>query len=470
MKERKIWWRPLIVLAVLAVSLTLLYDLDNKYQTSPPYGKSGIIALHEKDLERDHPIFLIDGWLLSDGRVSDKPTYIGEFSSLQRGELSISPHGKARYQLTLRYDGGAKTVSLDFPQLSSQYAISLDGNEIARGMGNGRITFLMTSGDHVLVVETSSKAGYYSGMYFPPALGADDTIRRVENIQSFAYALAVLLPLSLAAFTLLLWRTGGSLSRWFGLMCCCYALYMFRYFVFLFSMPVAQYWFLAQNLALYCMCFCVVKLAVLASDAWSRWRGVRAVLVVVPMVLLLLSILIPVFPWAVFIHDRLTDTYYIFTFGAAAFFALQGIAVKSWESRYILTGCLVFGMGMFANLFFSNRFEPIRFFWQFEWCGLWLVLLFAAMMVSRNRRILQENDVLTNHLEEQVRERTGEVRQLLEERKAFFSDMAHDLKAPVFATQSFIQAIRKSGVGVDIELQGYLDMAEAKQREMARRL
>ena len=48
--------------------------------------------------------------------------------------------------------------------------------------------------------------------------------------------------------------------------------------------------------------------------------------------------------------------------------------------------------------------------------------------------------------------------------------MAHDLKAPVFATQSFIEAIRRSGVGVDLELQGYLDQAEAKQREMAKRL
>ena len=99
-----------------------------------------------------------------------------------------------------------------------------------------------------------------------------------------------------------------------------------------------------------------------------------------------------------------------------------------------------------------------------------LVLLFGAMMGSRNRRILQENNALTNHLEEQVQKRTEEVNHLLEERKAFFSDMAHDLKAPVFATQSFIHAIRRSGVGVDTELQGYLDQAEAKQQEMARRL
>lgn len=48
--------------------------------------------------------------------------------------------------------------------------------------------------------------------------------------------------------------------------------------------------------------------------------------------------------------------------------------------------------------------------------------------------------------------------------------MAHDLKAPVFATQSFIEAIRRSGIGIDTELQGYLEQAQAKQWEVARRL
>ncbi|MDE7063473.1 MAG: HAMP domain-containing histidine kinase [Lachnospiraceae bacterium] len=470
--KRQGLWQPPVILVLLAVFFTILFYADNKYQTPPPYGKSGVITLSEGDLERDTPIFLIDGWLLTDEHVTDKPTYIGEFSNLQRGAVSISPHGWARYQLTLRYEGAPGIVSVDFPQLSMQYVIALDGTRLTEGEGNGRITFLLTPGDHVLVVETSSKLGYYSGMYFPPALGTVGTLSRVSSLQSFAYALAFLLPLVLAAFTLFLWRTGGSLSRWFAVLCGCYALYMVRYFVFLFAMPMLPYWFFVQSLALYCLCFCVVKLTALASGkgSSSAWRLMSGILLAFSAVLLVLALLTSILPWAVVVHGRLTDIYYVLTFGGAALFTVRGLRARSWESGYTMAGCAVFGVGLLVNLLFSNRFEPIRFFWQFEWCGLFLVLLFGVMMVSRNRRVLRENEALTNHLEEQVKKRTEEVTQLLNERKAFFSDMAHDLKAPVFATQSFIEAIRRSSVGVDTELRGYLDQAEAKQREMARRL
>lgn len=471
-REKILWWQSLIVMIVLAVFFTFLFYADNKYQTPPPYGKSGVIVLNEQDLKRNNPVFLIDGWLLTDAFVTDKPTYIGEFSNLQRGDLSASPHGSACYRLTLRYEGMTQLVSVDFPQLSSQYTISLNGTQLTRGTGKGYITCLLKPGDNVLTVETFSRAGYYSGMYFPPAISQVETIQHVNTIQSLAYASAFVLALVLAVFTLFLWRSGGGLSRWFGILCCCYALYMFRYFVFLFALPVAQYWFLVQNPALYCLCFSVVQLTVFAcgEEENKAWRRLRGALLVLTAVLFWLCLFMSTCSWAALLHGRLTDCYYIVTFFTSVFFTIRGITKNSWESRYTLTSCFVFGSGLFVNLFFSNRFEPIRFFWQFEWCGLLLVLLFGAMMVSRSRRILRENDMLTNHLEEQVKKRTEEVTQLLKERKAFFSDMAHDLKAPVFATQAFIEAIRKSGVGVDTELQGYLDQAQAKQWEMARRL
>ena len=388
----------------------------------------------------------------------------------------MSPHGQANYKLMLRYDGASRIVSLDFPQLSCDHTISVDGAQLAEGTGNGQITFLLTPGDHILTVDTSSEIGYYSGMYFPPALGTSHTLSQVGSIRGFVYAFAVLLPLILAVFTFFLWQTGGEISRLFGVLCCCYSLYMMRYFVFQFSVPLGRYWFLIQSLALYGVCFCVIRLAAHVSGTDGRaarwWQ--RAVLLLLPAVLFLLSLLIPLLPWAVFIHGRLTDLYYALAFCTTVFFAVHGVKGTELESRFTAAGCMVFGVGLLINPFFSNLFEPIRFFWQFEWCGLLLVFLFGAMMVSRRRRIVRENEMLTDHLEEQVKKRTEEVVWLLDERKAFFSDMAHDLKAPVFATQSYIRAIRERGVGVDRELDrellGYLEQAEGRQRELARRL
>ena len=87
MERQKNLLQILAVLTALAAFFMLLFYVDNKYKTPPPYGKSGVINISRRDLERDNPVFLIDGWLLTDGRVTDKPTYIGEFSNLQRRDL-----------------------------------------------------------------------------------------------------------------------------------------------------------------------------------------------------------------------------------------------------------------------------------------------------------------------------------------------------------------------------------------------
>lgn len=472
MKKIREFTGLLALCAALAILFSLLYFTDNKYQTPPPYGRDGVISLQEADLSGNRPIFLIDGWLLSDSHAQAKPTWIGEFSSLQRGDPSAVPHGHAAYTLTLRYSGAPLMAAVDFGELFSGYTIFFDHEVLASGTGNGQIVFPLTQGDHKLEVETFSQSGYYSGMYYPPALGTPGLLAGIQNIRSLAYALAFLVPLALALFTSLLWRTGGEMARWFALLCCSFALYVSWYFVQLFHLAAASNWFLAENTALYGLCFCAVRLTVLSSEPKNN-RAIRLTsvgMLTLPVILLVLCLLIPIFPWAVMLHGRLTDLYYLTTFCCIVFFAARGVKRTGWEKRWTLAGCTVFGAGLMCNLFFSNHFEPIRFFWQFEWCGLLLVGLFGAMMAARNRRILLENIELTGHLESLVEQRTAELSHVLEERKAFFSDMAHDLKAPVFATQSFITAIREGGIGVDSELSRYLTLAEGKQQEMARRL
>ncbi|NCB63762.1 MAG: HAMP domain-containing histidine kinase [Clostridia bacterium] len=470
--KKHILFRIVILCVALAGFSLLLFYTDNKYQTPPPYGGGGVIALSEGDLRRGEPVYLIDGWLLTSGSERDLPTYVGEFSNLQRGDLSASPHGEAVYRLTLRYSGQSVRAAVEFPMLFARHEILLDGETLDAGVGDARAAFLLSEGDHLLEVRTRSTVGYYSGMYLPPALSTEGTILALGDLRSLAYALALLVPLALALFTLVLWRTGGALARWFGLLCCSFSLYVAYYFVRLFRWPAAEYWFYAKTAALYSLVFCVVMLCAHAAkeESCAGFRAVKWILLGVPCVLLGLCPLFPVIPWTVALHGLITDCYFMFAFCATVFLFVRAALRKNREYQCVLAGCTVFGAGLFQNLLFSNCFEPIRFYWQFEWCGLLLVGLFGGMMAARNRRILSENALLTNHLEDQVTRRTQELHAILQERKAFFADMAHDLKAPVFATQAFISAIRESGVGVDKELLRYLDLAESKQQEMAHRL
>ena len=479
-------WTRLLSLACAAALLSLfglLFVADNKYQTPPPYGSQGLIALTETDLTRAIPLFLIDGWLLSDGRVTQLPTYIGQFGNLQRGDAAASPHGAASYEMILRYDGAPAEAALYFPQLFSHHCIKLDGAVLDQGAGGARVSFSLTPGDHLLTVETFSTHGYYSGMYHPPALGTTETVSRMVLIQCVAYASAFFAPLTLALFTLTLWRAAKDKAAfWFGLLCSCFSLYVSYYFVRLFRLGVEESWYLLQSMVLYGLCFCTIRLTALLGKADGGRLTVRIQWIggFFALVLLVLSLCIPALTWAVRLHGALTDLFYLFTFCTVLLLTLGNRETAGWERRFSRLGCVVFGMGLLCNLLTStlfyglfharNLFEPIHFFWQFEWCGLLLVTVFGAMMVARNRRILAENAAFQTHLEALVQQRTAELTDLLQERKAFFADMAHDLKAPIFAAGSFIQAIREHNTGVDSELSGYIDLVEQTQQEMARRV
>lgn len=468
---------PLRLVATLLVALILLFALlftcDNKYQTPPPYGRDGVITLTEGDFEADRSVFLIDGWLLTDSRVTNLPTYIGEFSNLQRGDYTVPPHGSATYTLTLRYSGAPMLAAVSFPRLSTDFGLSLDGQALAHDAGNGSAIFVLEPGDHLITVQTTSKSGYYSGMYFPPSIGSPEVMSDLRNTQTLVYSLATCVCLLLALFTIVLWRGDrSSMAFCLGILCCFFSLYLSHYFVELFRLPVLPAWQMVEGFALYGLIFCVVRLTALAADeAGGRWfLSVQRAMWFIPLVLAGLYLLIPMIPWAVRAHGLAKDLYLIFVFCCTAFLTVRAARRSRVESPYVLAGGLVFGAGLVINLLFANQFEPIRFFWQFEWCGLLLMCLFAAMMVARNKQMLKDNDVLANHLEQQVTIRTEALGLLLQERKEFFSDMAHDLKAPLRSTQTFIRAIRQNNTGVDGELLRYIDQVEQKQQEMSRRV
>ena len=57
----------------------------------------------------------------------------------------------------------------------------------------------------------------------------------------------------------------------------------------------------------------------------------------------------------------------------------------------------------------------------------------------------------------QAQQRTRELHAVLDERKAFFSDLAHNLKAPVVAIHGFTDLILRGNLYLDDDLREYLD-------------
>ena len=70
----------------------------------------------------------------------------------------------------------------------------------------------------------------------------------------------------------------------------------------------------------------------------------------------------------------------------------------------------------------------------------------------------------------QAQQRTRELHAVLDERKAFFSDLAHNLKAPVVAIHGFTDLILRGNLYLDDDLREYLDKISSENEELCRRM
>lgn len=486
MERKKIKYFICLLVIVIATILVFyfLYNVDNKYTITQPFAQDGILKITSDDLHNEEPIFLIDGWELYKGRLvpedfargdlpSKKITYIGEFSNYQRGDLSKSPLGTSAYHMKIQYFGDPEIVSMEFPELFSEYELWINGKLRDRGTGSVHLNFLLEDGKNDILLNITATKGYYSGMYFPGMISTESNTLRVERIKTGFYAFAFICPLTLALFSLLLWKSKKShIHRYFGFLCITYAMYISYYFVQLWKLPFANHWYVVEDCVFYVMCYLVIKISLEASETKNKrkWRPLLWGTIGFSCIEVVLYMMVPYFSWAVALHGDLQDIYRIILCLSLFYSSLAIFHIIILENLFVLIGNIIFGLGIMINLVNANLFEPIYSLWQFEWCGLALGLLFGAMMVVQNKRILEENAEYEAHLEKMVEQRTEQLSCVLQERRQFFSDMAHDLKAPLNATKSFVEMIKKHSIGVDSELNYYIEQVDRKQVEMSRRV
>lgn len=480
------------LLPVLGASLVIfclfqfLFQYDNKYTAGPPYGKDGIIELSPEHLSGQSPVYLIDGWELypdalytpkdfADRQVSAPlTTFIGQYPNFSYISQNGTPFGSATYRLRILLDQAPQILALEIPELYTDYSIWIDGILMAETDDRGFCTFL-ADGDTELVIQTANMRHYYSGMTYPPAIGAPQTLERLFFTRTLFYGFLTIATLTLSLFSCVLWmlQKENRLYRHFGAFCLCYFITCLHPFLLRTGMN-GLLWYVIEDTArllmlVQAMAFCSAASGFNQKSWYPRFLWVTSL---VPCLLcpLFIIIIIPVTGSFINLYSWLLAAFLLLSFAYLCFCTADGLQRNSSGSRLILLAGTVLGASFFSNLLDNNHFEPIYTGWQMEYSGFLLVLVFGWLMVKRTRDILTENEQLFHHMEDLVELRTAKLHAVLDERKSFFSDMAHNLKAPIAAIRAFTGLIREQGLSLDEEPMKYLEQIEKKNTEMLQRV
>lgn len=463
-----------------------LYQYDNKYTAGPPYGKDGTITLSSDRLSDPSPIYLIDGWELypdalytpedfTDHLTSTPLTaFIGQYPNFSFINQNGTPFGSVTYRLRVLLDQAPQILSLEIPELYTDYKIWIDGSLMAKSTDRGFTTFL-SDGDTELILQVENMRHYYSGMTYPPALGTPETLERLFFIRTLFYGFLTIVALTLSLFSCVLWvlRKQSQLYRHFGAFCLCFFITCLHPFILRMGIN-GMLWYVVEDVArlfmlVQAMAFCSVASGLNRQPWYRRFLWVTSLS---PFLLcpIFIVIIIPFTGAFINLYSWLLTAFLLLSFSYLCLCAADGLQKNSSGSRLISLAGAVLGASFFSNLLDNNHFEPIYTGWQMEYAGFLLVLVFGWLMVKRNQEILVENEQLFHQMESLVEKRTAKLYAVLEERKSFFSDMAHNLKAPIAAIRAFTGLMREQGLSLDEEPMKYLEQIEKQNLELLRRV
>lgn len=479
---------PLCLLLAGATAFWGLYRWDNKYTAALP-GGPGYNVLQGKG---DAPAFLVDGWefypgeLLSPEELSHRTqaglhTYVGEYPNFS-AHLG-SPYGKATYRLTLRVPEGDGPLALYLPELLCAGRVYLNGApageqgspEPYRPHVTDRLYLLPSARETEIVIQCANYTHYYSGLYYPPAVGSPAALTRMITERMMVYGFLCFGSLALALSQLALWffdrdKQGSRL----GLLALAFSLRVCYPFLRALGVPSVRPLYALEDFCGNAVLLLAILLAGELSGAAVR-RYHRFIAVPAAAGLCAVTVLFPLFilPYApifintygviLFVWKALAGTYLLFL-------ALRGASGPGPLGRYLLSAAGLYGLSVAAAVLTINRFEPIRGAWPEEYGGFALVVGFAALMVHRGVLLSAENRRLSLHLQEEVDHKTHALETLLAERKELLAGLLHDLKNPLSAMRNYAELVRMGGVALDQETAAYLSALTERAEAVEERL
>ncbi|CZR74904.1 TPA: histidine kinase [Clostridioides difficile] len=504
MKKYNILKGTLIVLIVSLLAITglnLLYKYDNKYTYKSIRASNGILTIDNDTFTKGKLVFLIDDWEFYNHKIFKpndfteqdiKPEYvfIGQYPDFSMRKGNQSPYGNATYRMRIKNEGKDKLLSLELPEIFSASEVWINGEMVSKlgdvgtekyrpKIKNSVVSFIAKKNTEI-IINVSNFSHYYSGLYYPPALGETKDISNMMFYRLLFYSIICFTTFAIAIFSLSVWflSNKSKIYLYFGCMCVFFAIHVSYPFVHLLGLPLVSFTYAVEDLSYFMVVLCIICINGSISKIEEN-KVYRFLILPLGITMSIISIVIPIIllPYDMYfvnIYGKLIDIYKYIVFIYILMSSLVSIYKKTCSehiSSYILVSVnTVFGISILFDAVTSNRFEPIFTGWQTEYCGFVIVILFSVMMINRNRIIIKENEKLTRNLEHEVEVRTNELTTLLNERKRFLADVAHDLKAPISAIQAFIDLIKVGNIHVDEETRTYLYAINQKSNEVQNRV
>ena len=425
---RKQTVRGLLLLAAMlligSAAYLALYELDNKYTAALPGG-------YGYNLLQSDPrqvAFLVDGWeyypgqLLAPedfaaGTTAAAYTYVGEYSNFSQ-HLG-SPYGTATYRLRLVNQGQPVALALYLPELLCAGRVYIDGVLLGKqGYLEPYMPLVMdgvyafTAGeDTEILIQCANYTHYYSGMYYPPAIGTPTAVARMITARLMVYGLLCFSALAVALYHLAQWlMSQDRLMRWMGLLSLAFALWVCYPFLRSLGVPSVRLLYGVEDISSNIVLLCAIQLAGELPGASVRWYH-RRVAVPAGVGLCVFAAIFPFFilPCAPAFINCYGLILFLWNLLAALYLLLlAGYGLKAGQplERCLLCAAGFYGLSLSVSVLMSERLEPIRGAWADEYGGFALVIGFSAMMVQRGMRLAQENRRLTLHLQEEVDQKT----------------------------------------------------------------
>lgn len=452
------------VLAVLGQ-----YRWDNKY-TSALSGGWGFNVLQS---DPEQPAWLVDGWefypgeLLSpedfaSGRQAEEYTYAGQYPNFS-AQLG-SPYGEATYRLVLENPGESLELSLYLPELLCAGRVYI-GGELAGEQGSvepyeprvmdGVYSFT-ASGSTEIIIQCANYTHYYSGMYYPPAVGTPGAIARLTSARLAVYGLLCFFALAAALLNLALWALGRNrLVRRLGLLCTACALRMSYPFLRALGVPAIRSLYAVEDLCAAAVLLCAILLAGELSGAarlgFHRRAAVPAAAAMCAVCVIFPVFILPYAPLLINCYGLLLFVWKVLAGAYLIFLSARALRERVPLGRYLLCSAGLYGFSVAVSALTAGYLEPEFGAWPEEYGAFALVAGFAALMVHRGVRMVRENRRLNEHLSEEVERKTRALETLLDERRELLAALVHDLKNPLSAVRNYADLVRGSSVELDAE-------------------